>query len=137
MDCLDRLSSSFEKTKLLEIFLSDKNIFDLNKIDDNEELKIFLLNKAKKIRVAWGSIYFIYINYYLHDTNNKVISVIFHKNILPECDQIANENKICSQNVNYIRHLQIKNNVYDNWKFEGEIISNITSIDEYILQTKI
>jgi hypothetical protein len=142
---IDRLNISFKKTELFTEFCKNKNVFDLNDIDDNEELKIYLLNKAKIIRINWGSSYFININYYLQNTNNKLLSVIFHKNIIPEMDQVSYQDNIFSQNTNYIKNLHveesvytdIKNSVYNNWNFKGEVISNITNIDEYILRTKI
>jgi len=142
---IDRLNISFKKTELFNRFCSEKDIFDLNDVDDNEELKIYLLNKAKIIRINWGSAYFININYYLQNTQNKFLSVLFHKNILPEMDQLSYQNCIFLQNTNYIKslnvensvHENIKNSVYNNWHFQGEVIDNITNIDEYILRTKI
>ena len=126
-------------------FCFNKNIFDLNGVDDNEELKIYLLNKAKIIIINWGSTYYININYYLYDTKDKFISIIFHKNILPEMDQVSCKNEIIFQNTNYIKflnvdksiHENVKNSVYNNWNFKGEIIDNIINIDEYILRTNI
>jgi len=139
-DNINRLSSSFEKSEIFDKYCTRRNIFDLNTIDHDEELKIFIINKAKTIRINFGSIYFINVNYYLYNTTGKHISVIFHKNILPEMDQFTMNNNMYSQNTNYMKYLNIENNennVYNNWNFEGETISNITNIDEYMLQTKI
>jgi hypothetical protein len=134
---IDRLNIAFKKTKLFNQFINKKNIFDLNDIDNNEELKIYILNKAKIIRINWCSSYIININYYLQNTYNKFISIIFHKNILPDMDQLSCKNGIFSQNTNYHEYLRDRDHVYNNYTFKGEIIDNITNIDEYILRTNI
>jgi hypothetical protein len=134
----NRLITSFEKTNLLTDFCKKNNIFDLNDIDGNEELKIYILNKANKIIIDWGSNYYININYYLQNTTDKFISLIFHTNIMPESSFITYTDGIISQNMpggfcaNYIH-----NNVYNNWRFKGDVYHNITNIDEYILRTNI
>jgi hypothetical protein len=135
---IDRLNISFKKTKLFNRFCSKKNIFDLNDVDDNEELKIYLLNKAKIIRINWGSAYYININYYLQNTQDKFISVIFHKNIMDE-SRFLNQISLntFNQNMPGEYSANITNHVYNNWTFEGEKIENIKDTDEYILRTKI
>jgi hypothetical protein len=134
---VDRLSIAFKKTELFCNFCKNKNIFDLNDIDNNEELKIYILNKSKIIRINWCSSYFININYYLQNTTNKFISIIFHKNILPEIDRLSCKNDIISQNMPPHYCGDITEQVYNNYSFKGEIIHNITNIDEYILRTNI
>lgn len=133
---IDRLDSSYEKTPLFNKFCSEKNVFDLNDIDDNEELKIFLLNKAKKIIITWGSSYYININYYLYNTQNKFISVIYHNNIMPETSLLSKINSSTfSQNMPGHYCANITNQVYNNWSFEGEKFENISNIDRFIALT--
>jgi hypothetical protein len=134
---MNRLNSCFENNETLKNFCNLKQIFDLNTIDDNEELKIYLLNKAKIIIVDWSSIYFININYYLLDSENKFISVIFHSNAMPDRCMINKIENICYQNMPYWACPICSNNVYNIWNFKGEIIDNITDINDFILQTTI
>ena len=139
---IDRGNTSFMKTPLFNKFCSKKKIFDLNNVDDNdndnEELKIYLLNKAKIIRINWGSAYYININYYLFNAENKFISVIFHNNIMTESNFINKINaSTLKQNMPSHYCANITEQVYNNWIFKGEKIENISDIDEYILRTNI
>jgi hypothetical protein len=134
---IDRTNSCFKKTELFLNFCKNRNIFDLNYIDNNEELKIYILNKANIIRIYFSSPYFININYYLQNTNNKFISIIFHSNNISDSNLFTQQDDIISQNMppNYCGN--ITDQVYNNYKFKGEIIHNITNIDEYISRTTI
>ena len=135
---IDILNSSYEKTQLFNKFCSEKNIFDLNDIDDDEELKIYLLNKAKIIIINWGSTYYININYYLCNTDNKFISIIFHKNIMGESSFINAINyNTFKQNMPSQYCGNITNQVYNNFIFKGEKFENISNIDDFILRTRI
>ena len=134
---IDRLNSCLKKTELFFNFCKNKKIFDLNDIDNNEELKIYILNKAKIIRIYFSSTYFININYYLQNTTNKFISIIFHSNVMPDINMFIYKDGIISQNMPPHHCANITNQVYNNYNFKGEIIDNITNIDEYILRTSI
>jgi hypothetical protein len=135
---IDRLDSSYERTPLFNKFCVEKNVFDLNDIDDNEELKIFLLNKAKIIITTWGSSYYININYYLCNTQNKFISVIYHNNIMPETSLLTKINaSTLNQNMPGHYCANITNQVYNNCSFEGEKIENISNIDRFVALTRI
>jgi hypothetical protein len=132
---INRTQMSFKKTDLFKDFCKNKNIFDLNDIDDNEELKIYLLNKAKIIRINWGSAYYININYYLKNTDNKTLSIIFHSNIMSERNFLNQQNDLFMQNLPLEYCDNILNNYYNDFNFKGEIIDNITDIDNYVLRT--
>lgn len=133
---INRLNTTYIKTPLLDKFCFEKNIFDLNMVDDNEELKIYLLNKAKIIIINWGSIYYININYYLLNTENKFISLIIHKNIMEETVMTSKINDFyIKQNMPSSACANIMDQVYNNWYFNGEKIENIDNIDDYILKT--
>jgi hypothetical protein len=135
---IDRLNTTYEKTHLFNKFCFEKKIFDLNDIDDNEELKIFLINKAKNLIIAWGSNYYININYYLSNTQDKFISIIFHNNILDESIFISkiNDNTF-KQNMPSQYCSNITNQVYNNFIFKGEKLENISNIDDFVLRTNI
>jgi hypothetical protein len=135
---IDRLNTTYEKTHIFNKFCFEKKIFDLNDIDDNEELKIFLINKAKKLIIAWGSNYYININYYLSNTQDKFISVLFHNNIMTESIFISkiNDNTF-KQNMPSQYCSNITNQVYNNFIFKGEKLENISNIDDFVLRTNI
>jgi hypothetical protein len=138
VDFINRLNTCFKKTQKLETFLKEQNIFDLNSIDDDEELKIYILNKANKIITNWGSTYHININYYLIDTNNKFISLIFHSNVMTERNFINNITSTrLKQDMPGWATGGFRDQIYNSFEFNGEIIDNIMNIDEYILKTTI
>ena len=101
-----------------------------------EDLKIYYINKASKIIVCWGSIFYVYIDYYLISTKNKYISVIYHKNSMAERKFITFlDNSIYKQTI--LEYSPILDQVYNTLRFKGEVIDNLTSLDEYVNQTNI
>jgi hypothetical protein len=129
---VQRPQSTFEPNELLTVFCKEKNIY-LFPEDVSEELKIYYLNKAKNIIVSWGSIYYIYINYYLANAHEKFISVLFHKEMMPERYSLYSENNMIHQRM---RHCdQSIDQVYNNFHFRGEVIDNLDSLDVYIDKT--
>lgn len=126
------LPTVFEETQMFSDFCESKQIF---LFDDNlsEELKIYYLNKADYLLLGWGSIYYIYLDYYLRSTENKFISVLFHKNYMPERRFLIQDNSIYGY-----RQCTVDNNidnVYNMIKFKGEVIDNLESLDDYVNQT--
>jgi len=125
--------SSFEKDNDLINFLNNNNIYDLNVIDDIE-YTIYLLNMAKNIIISCGSIYYININYYLKDTQDKNIFVIFHKNLMSEKFMFSSENEIIKQNMPFVYLHGLYDNIYNMWNFKGKIIYDTTVSKDFIYQ---
>ena len=133
---INRLNTGFVKTEHLSKFLNNNKMFDLSDIDDNEELKIYLINKATNIVINWG--YYININYYLLDSKEKFISVIFHTNIMAERVMIKNINdKTFKQDMPGEFCANLNDQFYNKFEFVGEVIDNITNIDDFISETKL
>jgi len=134
---LCRDNDNFYKTTSFENFLVNNNVYDLNTIDDNEELKIYLVNKAETITVNWGSAYIININYYLKNTIKKKISVVIQNNIGSTVMLQPISNNIFKQHMPGYYCANIMDQVYNTWEFSGEVLNNVIDIDDYILKTKI
>lgn len=101
-------------------------------IDENmpEDLKIFYINTAKNIVVCWGSIYYIYIDYYLASTYGKKIIVLFHKDMMPERPSLISIGSRHFQRMNHApSHIS---QVYNTLFFEGEIIDNLETLDSFL-----
>jgi hypothetical protein len=95
-----------------------------------EDLKIYYMNNAENVIVCWGSIFYIYIDYYLKSTKDKFISVLFHKAMMPEKNCLVYHNGSFYQQMNQgERGIQ---QVYNTLRFQGEIIDNIDSLSQYI-----
>ena len=133
---IDRLNSSFLLTDLYASFCKTNNIFDINEIND-EEYKIYLLNKANKIIITWGSNYYININYYISDYSEKFISIIFHNSILSELDFVRIMKNTIIQNIPDWATGGYNDQIYKSCSFQGEIISNIHTLDEFVQKTKL
>jgi hypothetical protein len=128
---INRINDSFLLTDQFKDYITDHNICDLNNIDD-EEYKIYLLNKADIIYVSCSSNYYINICYYIIKYTEKNINVIFHnKN---EADVWT----FCNIGGKIVQHMpanfcgNITDQVYNNISFSGNIINNITSVNEII-----
>ena len=134
---LCRDNDNFLKTISFEKFLASNDVFDLNSIDDDSELKIYLLNKAETITVNWGSTYIININYHLKNTIKKKISVVIHKNIGSTVMLQPISNNIFKQHMPSCYCANIMDQVYNIYEFEGEVLTNVLDIDDYISRTKI
>jgi len=133
---LNRDNDSFEKNDAYLNFCNKKGIFDLNNIDDDEELKIYYINKAKILIIQFSSIYYINTNYYLRDTTNKKIIVLLakiHEN-QPFIQEI--ECGTLKQNMHGGFCGNITEQLYNTWQFAGELI-NIETIDDIELKIKI
>ena len=134
---INPLSISFPITEQYEIFCKKNNIYDLNIIND-EEYKIYLLNKAEKIIINWGSIFYVNINYYISDYANKYISLIFDNSMLPQINFIKKiNNDYFMQEIPDWATGGYNDQIYKTSIFKGEIISHVNSLDEYISRTKL
>ena len=131
-----KLGNEFEETEQFKEFLMQNKIFDLNIINDDEELKIYLINKCDNIIISWASTYYININYYLINSNNKFISLLFHKNFNKN-DFLINNNDIYSQYMPLSVTGGINDNYYNSFTFKGEVIDNLININDLILKTKL
>jgi hypothetical protein len=129
-----RINRSFYKNEELELFIEKNNYYDLNNIDDNEELKIYYLNKAKNIIIDWGSSYYININYYLLNSQCKNICVIFHKDIMSERNNLHESDNIIYQHLSrhYFPGVQTDMNYYSNFTCRGKIIDNISDVNQLL-----
>lgn len=128
---INRCNDSFLLTDTYNCFLKKNNILDLNFIDD-EEYKIYLLNKATNIIVSCSSSYYINICYYIKDYDNKHINVVFHSKNSCDLWTLSNINNKIHQHMPYIFTGDINNHMYNNISYNGSIISNINTIDEII-----
>jgi hypothetical protein len=99
-------------------------------LDDKvtEEEKIYYLNNAKRIMVCWGSIYYIYIHYYLVSAHNRFLSVIFHNGIMPERRFLT----ITPSGIHQNCIVPIPNNLYHTFSFYGEVLDNISTLEEVV-----
>jgi hypothetical protein len=123
----NRCHDSFDLTQDFVDYLKINNICDLNFIED-EEYKIYLLNKAENIIINEGSSYYINICYYIKEHLNQNIYVIFHKNNSPDLWMFKNiHNKIYQCMPNYFCG-ELVDQVYNKINFYGNIISNIDSL---------
>jgi hypothetical protein len=126
----------FEETDNFKHFLAQNKIYDMNTINDDEELKIYLINKCDNIIISWASTYYININYYLLNSENKFISVIFHK-------KFNRNDFLIETNKAYIQYMPlhvtggINDNYYNSFTFKGEVIDNLTNINDFIERTKL
>jgi hypothetical protein len=136
INAVNLFNNSYNKTDKLISFVKENEIFDLNNIEHDEELKIYLINKSSNIILSFGSIYYIYINYYLLSTDNKYISIIFHPSIMSGHKMFLEKNNIYYQQM-HSDYTGNYNNMYNLCTFKGEIIYNIDNIDDYISKTKI
>lgn len=120
--------------------------YEILELDDEipEELKIYYLNKADCIYVSWGSIYYIYINYYLISAKTKQIGVLFHTSMMGERQfLLANDSPIYSDGLG-IYHQCIAHNcgsltdqLYNLFSFQGEVLHNLESLDEVVKKTRL
>lgn len=135
-NCILQSNDAFEENGHFEQFLIQNKIFDLNTINNDEELKIYLINKCDNIIVTWGSTYCININYYLINSNDKFISVIFHKNVNKN-DYITKNNTYYTQYIPLHVCGGINDNYYNSFTFKGEVVDNLTNINDFIVRTKL
>jgi hypothetical protein len=123
---------AFERTEELVNFYLKNNIIDLNDIE-NEEYKIYLINKANDIAISWGSVYYININYYLNkNINNPNIVVLFHKEMMGERYFLQNKDNLIYQNIGHY-HGGETDQIYTTFNFFGKIIENLNSNIDNIL----
>ena len=113
---------------------NDKSIFQLTD-EIPEDLKIYYINKANTITVFWGSIYYIYVDYYLKSTEDKFISVLFHKYMMPERQSlIGSTGRIYQQMYHCDRNIP---QIYNSLSFQGEVIDNIETLNEYLARSSL
>lgn len=106
-------------------------IYDLNDCN-SDELLIYLINKAEHITVSWGSNYYININYYLENTYNKYIRVLYHPYYNGErwALNMINSHIIRQNMIPYCG--EYIDQVYNNFEFNGELFYNVLNIDDII-----
>ena len=126
---VNRLDTSLERSDVFAKACAERNIMDISDLE-NEELKIYLLNKATNVIVCWGSAYYININYYIQDTSTKFISVLFHKNIMSERNFLTVENGKVSQNLTNQSGVYVDQE-YNTFRCNGEVIDNIDTLEDY------
>ena len=127
---VNRLDTSFDRSETFDSSCKKQNITDISNLE-NEELKIYLLNKAVNIIVCWGSAYYININYYILDPSTKFISVLFHANIMSERKFLAVENKRVCQNL-IGQSGDCVDQVYNTFQCTGEVIDNLNRLEDYV-----
>jgi hypothetical protein len=120
-----------------DTFCKKNNIYDLNEIENNEELKIYIINKAENIIITWGSLYYININYYLLGSSGKFISLITHNNFGNNIPFFYIDNNIIIQQMPHGFTGGITDQYYNLFTSSGEILYNISNINDYISQTKL
>jgi hypothetical protein len=123
---LNNSSNCYTLTEKFTIFSRDNHCFNLDKID--EEYKIYLLNKATNIIISWGSIYYIYINYYLKDSTDKKIVLLSTVSDPSNFFNSSHDENTHYQNMNN-HDSGYKNQIYNNFKFNGKIFINCNSLD--------
>lgn len=126
--------SIFKESERMDRFCHENGIYRILE-DLPEDKKIYLLNKATTILVSWGSIYYIYIDYYLANTDKKYISVLFHKEMMPERRFLYGDGKRVYQTMTY--SFDTLPNIYKSLSFEGEILDNLETLDEYVERTSL
>ena len=126
----------FAKTQKYNELCESKKLLDMDE-GFTEQEKIFYLNKASTILVSWGSTFYINIHYYVADIQTKFVSILFHK------EKMAEQCYIQTTSPGFIVHSlhsnsgSITDHIYDSFTFRGEIIDNLDSIDDYLLQTRL
>lgn len=128
---LNRCNDSFLLTDEYTDYLQKNNICDLNTIED-EEYKIYLLNKASNIVVSYGSSYYINICYYIKDYSTKNINVVFHTNNLPDLWTFNCINNKLYQSMLDHYCANYTNQVYNNISFSGKLITHVNSINDLL-----
>ena len=127
---LNRLDTSVDVSDTFVNACADRNIIDISHLED-EEMKIYLLNKATNIIVCWGSAYYININYYILDVSDKFVSVVFHKNIMDERKFLTVTEGVITQNLKDQSGTFV-DQVYNTFRCKGEVIDNVSTLDEYM-----
>jgi hypothetical protein len=128
---MNRCNDSFLLTDEYTDYLQKNNICDLNTIED-EEYKIYLLNKASNIIVNCSSSYYINICYYLKDYSTKYITVVFHINSSLDLWTLnCNNDKIYQTMLSHYCG-NYMNQVYNNISFNGKIIKYVNSMNDLL-----
>jgi len=130
-DNINRCNDSFHFTDKYINFIKQHNICDLNNIED-EDYKIYLLNKAENIITSCSSTYYINICYYLQNYSEKNINIVFHSHNTPDLWTFSTINNKIIQHMPGQFCGNITNQLYNNLSFDGNILSNINSIDEIV-----
>ena len=123
---INRCIDSFVITDEYKEYLQKNNICDLNTIED-EEYKIYLLNKASNIVIGCTSVYYINICYYIQDYTTKYITVVCHPNN-SESWMFHTNDKIY-QHMPHYYCANYMDQVYNNTSFNGKIIT-VHSVNE-------
>jgi hypothetical protein len=116
----------FQTSEVFEVYCNERKLHVLDESLSEEE-KIYYINTANEIIVCWGSIFYIYIDYYLKTTDDKYITVLFHKAMMPERKCLVHYNG---------RHYQQMNDtwphtdqVYTRLSFQGKVIDSLETLD--------
>ena len=119
-NAIDISKSSHDITDTVTTYFQENNYMNLDLVD--EEYRIYLLNKADKIVLTWGSIYYINLIYYITDLSNKQFTLIFHPNILGERGFIDVQGTKITHQMPLWASGNFRNQVYnDTIRFNGTI----------------
>lgn len=134
----------FSESSEFDTFCKENNILDLEKVE-SEELRIYYLNKASSVYVTWGSIYYIYTNYYIINIFDKYVSVLFHKEYMAERRflreiQVGQKNDLglrCFGQYLYPHCGSFINQIYNTFQFQGEVLEDLTDLREVVEKTQL
>lgn len=128
------IQSVFEESDIFSSFCKEHSIF-LMPEDLSEELKIYYINKAKYSIITWGSIFYIFIDYYRKSTEDLYVSVIFHKHMMSQRCFIQTFPQYHRQ-IMYLCDQSVAQ-VYNTLHFRGEIIEDLDSLDAFVQITSL
>jgi hypothetical protein len=131
-----RVDTSFVKTELFTRFLEENSIYDLNDNND-EELKIYLLNKSNNIIVSSTSPYYINICYYIKDISSKNINIIYHASEDHYLWKFTINEDVIKQNMPSCYCGNIIDQEYNKNMFKGRLIKGVTTLEEIIPQVSL
>lgn len=128
---INKWNDSFLLTDEYTDYLQKNNICDINTIED-EEYKIYLLNKASKIIISCCSSYYINICYYIKEYSTQHITVVFHMNSSLDLWTLNCINDKVYQNMPGHYCGNYMNQVYNNISFNGKIIKYVNSMNDLL-----
>lgn len=118
---INRLNCTHDISDSVVKYFKDNSFINLDTVD--EEYRIYLLNKADNIIISWGSIFYINIDYYITETINKNITIIFHPNMLPELSFLNVQGTEIIQNMpSWATSEYYRDQVYTTLQFKGKIL---------------
>jgi len=124
---IDRLATSFQRSIKFEEYCKENSVKDVSDIHD-DELRIYLFNKANKITVCWGSAFMINIMYYVKSVDEKYINVLFHRNSMLERVYLRNEANGYCMNINTAPNFL--DQLYCTFRFKGKVYDNLDTLED-------